>query len=370
MRGAAQTAILALAAVACDSNGGSQAAGPAPATLGDTAAADPGAIPAAERAAIPGEIVFAAEHRHHDADHHHHVVEMKAILPSGEGLRRLAGGEDASFYPAAGGPLSAVVLRGLDHEQLVLLDAEGAPRPLGPVSARTRNPSWAPDGAWVVFESDRESFRDVYRIEVATGAMTRLTDDPEGNYEPAVSPDGARIAFVSSRDGNAEVYMMRADGSEQDRLTAFHFDSWSPVWSPDGETLAFLSDRTGSARIFLMRPDGTGQRELNRREHPDDNEQDLAWSPDGTRIAHVSRIGAGASRVWVTDLATGARTPLSPADASASNPVWSPDGRYLAFSMRRARARGTHLHLVRADGSGLTQLTDGHEAHWLPRWRP
>ena len=86
-------------------------------------------------------------------------------------------------------------------------------------AGRIRNPAWAPDGSWLVVESDAASYRDLFRVERAGGEARRLTDAPYGSFEPSVSPDGARIAFGTSRDGNAEIWAMRADGSGARRLT-------------------------------------------------------------------------------------------------------------------------------------------------------
>jgi TolB protein len=333
----------------------------------------------AERGSIPGWIAFVSE-RGGEADAYR-------IRPTGAEEQRLTSGS-AADYPAAAAPDGAALLlvrteevtRGpgtpVHREQLLLQPlSSGRQTRLGPASARSRSPSISPDGAWVVFESDSASFRDLYRIGRDGQGLRRLTDDPEGNFEPAVSPDGEHIAFVSSRDGNAEVYRMRADGSGEQRLTAFHRDDVSPRWSQDGRWIAFVSSREGDDRIFLMRPDGTGQRKLNREgdtpesaSMADLQEGDLAWSPDGQRIAHTTRERSGRTRIWVTDVDTGERTPLTDGASRDEMPTWSPDGRYLAFVSDRDG--DPELYLMRADGTAPTRLTRAPGADWLPRWVP
>src|SRR5689334_9763065 len=164
-------------------------------------------IPAAERARLGGEIWFAAERER---------METMAVRADGTGLR-VVDGDDVLANLARGGGFARMAI-----------DARGR---------------------FAVLESDRASFRDLWRFDLRTGAATRLTDDPAGNFEPALSPDGKRIVFASSRDGNAEIYVMDAAGGAARRLTFFHRDDWSPTWSPDGKRIAFVSDREGTPRI-------------------------------------------------------------------------------------------------------------------------
>jgi TolB protein len=318
----------------------------------------------AERRAAGGTIVFVSERGG--------APQVFAVAPTGGGERRLSSGAGAVF-PAAVSPdgrtVAAVAVRdaGGEHgEQLVLLPvAGGAARTLGPASARSRSPSWAPDGRWLVFESDRESFRDLYRIAADGSGLRRLTRNAEGNFDPALSPDGRSIAFASSRDGDAEVYVMRADGGGQRRITAFHRDDWGPRWSPDGRTLAFLSDREGADRVFLVSADGTGLRKLDAGAAVAGQEADAAWSPDGARIALTLHTGPGASRIRIADVRGGAVREVAGPPA-ASQPAWSPDGRLIAFTAGVGDA--ADLWLARADGSGATRLTRAPRADWLPRW--
>lgn len=360
--GAAKLVLLA-GLCACRGDRGAPRATTSAGDAKSTASAD--TLSLAERRAAGGRIVFVSER---DG-----APRVYTIEPDGKGERRLSGGVGATF-PAALSPdgrtVIAVAVReeGGDHgEQMVVLPAGGgAAHPLGPASARARSPSWAPDGRWLVFESDRESFRDLYRINPDGSGLRRLTENREGNFDPAVSPDGRMIAFASSRDGDSEVYVMDADGSGQRRLTAFYRDDWAPRWSPDGQTIAFLSNREGADRIFLVRADGTGLRRLNAADTTrTGQEADLAWSPDGARIAHAWHPRPGESRIRIVDVRTGAAREIAGVDG-ASQPAWSPDGRLLAFTAGTAAA--ADLWIARADGSAPTRITHAPGADWLPRW--
>ncbi|HVG45919.1 MAG TPA: hypothetical protein VM890_14355, partial [Longimicrobium sp.] len=237
---------------------GDAARAPAPSAVADGNA---DTLSLAERRDAGGHIVFVSERSG--------APRAFVVAPTGQGAREIAAGGGAS-YPAAVSPdgrtLLAIAVReqGGEHgEQMVLVPmGGGAARPLGPAGPRARSAAWSPDGSWVVFESDRASFRDLYRIAPDGSGLRRLTENREGNFDPAVSPDGRWIAFASSRDGDAEIYVMRADGGGQRRLTAFHRDDWGPRWTPAGRTLAFLSNRDGADRVFLVSPDGTGLRKL------------------------------------------------------------------------------------------------------------
>ena len=336
---------------------------------GSSARAASDTLPLAERRGLAGRILFVAERGGNQ--------DVYAVSPAGGEPARLTDAPEAD-YPAALSPDGAALLvvsvgerRGDQVEQMRLLPlagGEGA-APLGPASARARAPSWGAGGAWLVFESDRESFRDLFRIGRDGTGLKRLTANPEGNFEPAVSPDGRWIAFASSRDGDAELYVMAADGSGQRRLTAFHRDDWGPLWSPDGATLLFHSNREGADRLFLVAPDGTGLRRLT----PDTaragvGEADPAWAPGGRRVAFTHQVREGESRVRIADPAGGPVVEIRSGPGHASQPAWSPDGRHLVFVVTRDGE--ADLWLARADGSAPTPLTRLPGDEWLPRWAP
>jgi TolB protein len=324
------------------------------------------AIPAAERQRIPGLIAFVSE-RGPDKD-------VWLVRPTGEETRLTQGPEDE--FPAAVRPGGAALLvaasqeehGGVHREQLRLVALDGTTTALHAPRGRARNPSWVPDGAWFVAESDAHGFSDLVRMTPQPDSdAVRLQTAAEGSFEPSVSPDGTQVAFVSSRDGDPEIYVMKADGTDVRRLTFFHKEDWAPQWSPDGRFIAFLSNRESRTRVFVMRPDGTETRAVSGTVDTGE-ERDVAWSPDGSALAFVGRQPSGKTRIWKAAMDGSPPVALTGGKHIDDQPVWSPDGKYLVHASDRTR--DVDLFLVRADGSGHTRLTQAPGADWLPRWLP
>lgn len=109
----------------------------------------------------------------------------------------------------------------------------------------------------------------------------------------------------------------------------------SPQISPDGETIVYvrrsmdiMKDRR-VGNLWTIKTDGTGHRKLTNR---DASESNPVWSPDGRRIAFTSSTEQG-SEIFVYWLDNGSLARISQLDGSASGLSWSPDGTKLAFSM-------------------------------------
>src|SRR5215471_20976530 len=68
---------------------------------------------------------------------------------------------------------------------------------------------WAPDGASIVFTSDRDGSADLYRVKPDGSSLERLTDSPAYDDQAAFSPDGAQLVFVTTRNGGtADLWTM------------------------------------------------------------------------------------------------------------------------------------------------------------------
>lgn len=186
---------------------------------------------------------------------------------------------------------------------------------------------------------------------------------------PAWSPDGKRIAFYSERDGNAEIYVMNADGTGVMRLTRSSADEGYPAWSPDGRTIAFDSDRDGNFDVFAMDPDGGNVRPLTR--HPA-RDVSATWSRDGGSIVFMSDREDGGFDVYRASADPSAAPARLTRTRSAWFPVFSPDGRTLAFHV----GRDVHTMPVPsgvegpASGGELRRLTTDPANGMYPSWSP
>lgn len=128
-------------------------------------------------------------------------------------------GQDPSWHPSE----DLIVYKGCDeaggHCGLWLMRSDGADRRPLTENAGDARPRWAPNGTAIVFMSDqRDGNWEIYRVTVATGAVTRLTDHPGDDGLPVVSPDGATVAFLSNRAGHWAIWSVPSSEGEAVQL--------------------------------------------------------------------------------------------------------------------------------------------------------
>jgi len=148
-------------------------------------------------------------------------------------------------------------------------------------------PAWSNDGKRLFFNSARNTTGDDLRLFVVDldGSQPRPVNVAQGarsQFSPEVSPDGARLVFHTNRDGNMEIYAAAADGSGAVNLTKHPSNDGTPSWSPDGRKIVFSSDRSGTLQIYEMNADGSGLRLLFNHEGWSDIRP--RYSPDGRFI--------------------------------------------------------------------------------------
>ncbi len=128
------------------------------------------------------------------------------------------------------------------------------------------NPTWAPDGSAVAFSGMSRGLSDLWVLDLSTGQVRQLTNDPFADLQPAWSPDGRRIAFATDRFssrletldiGAYRLALIDPAGGRPEAIGAFtRGKNINPQWAPDGRSLVFISDRDGVSNLYRVTLDG------------------------------------------------------------------------------------------------------------------
>jgi TolB protein len=146
------------------------------------------------------------------------------------------------------------------------------------------NPAVSPDGRILAFEAgDCEPGipEGLFQIWLATGkwrVFPKLPHNIDGGFDPSWAPDGLHIAFNTGREKAERVYVARADGSDARAITRPRLYASAPEWSPDGRLIAMIGagKPSGNDEVYVIRPDGSGLRQLTRSKG---RELSVAWLP-------------------------------------------------------------------------------------------
>lgn len=223
------------------------------------------------------------------------------------------------------------------------------------------------DGTQIFFASERDGNLEIYRMDASGKNPVNLTRHPAHDMQPHVSPNGKQLVFRSKRDPSG-LYLMNADGSHLRYLTT----GLRPAWSPDGRRIAFYERQD----IWVIDVDGQNRTRLTQ-----DSVGNFApaWSPDGRQIAFGSwrdwAAGevANLEEIYVMDATGENKRRLTHARGIDSDPVWSPDGKQIAFDSQRDEK--PRIYMMNADGRNQKPLTPpemvGREPDWFdPNFGP
>ncbi len=194
------------------------------------------------------------------------------------------------------------------------------------VAGQINGAGLSPTGKRVLFEARG----NLFNVPVGEGLTRNLTDRSSAHdREAAWFPDGQSIVFVSDESGEEELYRVPADGSEApSALTSGNQTRfYQPKVSPTGEHVA-VSDKEG--RILIVPADGEGE-VLEAGRDPGWRNRDYVWSPDGRWLAFSQTRDTGLRALHVFGLDDGEKRQISAGLFSEYAPAFSPDGKYLYF---------------------------------------
>jgi Tol biopolymer transport system component len=222
--------------------------------------------------------------------------------------------------------------------------------------------SWSFNSASLAFETGEK----MYTVSPAVGSESVL--EVTHGLGPVWSADGERIGFTSP-DYSGQCAVWAAHVDEREKHDLLFPDGRSPVFAQSGRRVAFFRHTTdaegGNLAIYVG--DADGGDELMLFEHEDTDSPfvtEPAWSPDGRFLAYsVYGFDEGISRIFVLN----AEEPGEPIRlAQGIGPRWSPDGQFIVYSTAEDK-RGYGVYVARADGSGKPRrIADGTNPDWSP----
>ena len=234
----------------------------------------------------------------------------------------------------------------------------------------------SPDGSQIVFEL----LGDLYLLPVSGGDAESLTTGMAFDSQPRFSPDGARVVFVSDRDGTDNVWTVAVDGTDARQLTKepgkIHFVS--PEYSPDGNHVIVARSSWGlrTHELWAYHVDGGKGVQITVAAASKDtptaqrfNSLGAVYSPDARYLYFARKFGGFAYNLqfpqWQVvrrDLQTGEEDYLTQAQGSAFRPRLSPDGTRLVYGTRFEQQTGLRIrHLETGEDEWLVYPVEHDE---------
>jgi eukaryotic-like serine/threonine-protein kinase len=209
--------------------------------------------------------------------------------------------------------------------------------------------------------------------------------DKSGKLEPLVrtpaaydwlrfSPDGKRLAVVSDQGGNPDVGVYDLERATMSRLT-FGGANEHPVWSPDGKHILYASGQEHGA--VWLRTDGSGNPGNLRLPG-----SAASFSPDGKRLAFQTQANPDTQQdigmlpfdgAGTDDLKPGTPEPFLRTPANERNPMFSRDGRWLAYESDESGSTQIYVRpspgTLQAAGKWQISTEGGTNPVWSPNGR-
>ena len=245
--------------------------------------------------------------------------------------------------------------------------AGGEPRQLTRDNNMMSGFAWLPDSTGIVYSSSRGGTMPylptlgLWQVTLRDGSVRRVTSGETSYVSPDISKSGAIV--VGRMKLQTDIWKFPVDGLPAEnvrrgvRVTRQTGQVLTPTASPGDKEVAFLSDSGGHANLWVVNTESGGLRQITHERDPNVAVGVPVWSPDGRAIAFVSSRGNQGLTfgVWLVDPdGSNLRNVANP----GLGPAWSPDGRWVYYSTRGgAAATDVVLKKVPVDGGPAVTVT-------------
>jgi eukaryotic-like serine/threonine-protein kinase len=198
---------------------------------------------------------------------------------------------------------------------------------------------------------------------------------PPGPYDYVRSSrDGSRLAIGSDDGRDAIVWIYEVAGKNAMRRLTFVGKNHYPVWSPDGRRVAFQSDREGDHGLFVQNADGTGALERLTTAEEGDEHVPESWSPDGRYLLFSVRRSTRFS-LQVLSIDDKKAVPFGGVESvTPISAVFSPDGRWVAYvsseGPSKSSSRGVYIQSFPATDARYQVPKQPGSIDYHPVWAP
>ncbi|HET7293129.1 MAG TPA: protein kinase [Vicinamibacteria bacterium] len=195
------------------------------------------------------------------------------------------------------------------------------------------------------------------------GAATRIPAPDHMFIDPRVSPNSSRIA-VQAADSGSDIWVHELARGALTRLTFDPQEDETPVWSPDGTSIAWAAQRSGRPRQVRRRSaDGSGEEQVVWSTPAHVHVHD--WSPDGQALLVTQDAAATARDIWLVPAGGGEARALLAEPFDEWNPRFSPDGRWLAYTSNESGRFEIYVRrFPELDGRLQVSVGGGDGAAW------
>ncbi len=186
----------------------------------------------------------------------------------------------------------------------------------------------APNGKRAVFSARG----DLFTLPAEHGNTRNLTGTSNADEDhPSWSPDGKTIAYTTDASGEQQLAVRPAEGGPEKVLTRFDKGYlYGPAWAPAGDRLAFSDNEH---RLWLVAV--AGGEPVQVAQDPYAEIHDYSWSPDGRWLAYSLAAANQQRGIWLYAVETRKATRVSQPLSNDFSPVFDPGGRYLYFLSTR-----------------------------------